>query len=160
MTNVALRLAGAVDLASVQMLIEELGYTGIDGDAFARGYAAVLDDAAQHIWLAELRGIVVGLMSLSMRPQIRLAGPIMTIDELVVAEGARGAGVGKQLLQLATREASRVGARRLELLTARGRPSYTRRFYVKNGFTEVDSAVMRWEGALVETQASPRAPHD
>ena len=95
---------------------------------------------------AELRGAVVGLMSLSMRPQIRLAGLIMTVDELVVAEGARGAGVGAALIELAKSEARRAGARRLELLTARGRPSYSRLFYVKNGFAEVDSAVMRWQG--------------
>jgi len=147
MTDVALRPACAADLASVRTLIEALGYAGIDVDAFARNYAAVLDDAAQSIWLAELRGTVVGLMSLSMRAQIRLAGPIVTVDELVVAESARGAGVGKQLIELAKREASRAGARRLELLTARGRPSYTRKFYTKNGFTEVDSAVMRWQAS-------------
>lgn len=32
---------------------------------------------------------------------------------------------------------------RLELETNRARESYLRRFYVKNGFTEADSAVMR-----------------
>jgi N-acetylglutamate synthase-like GNAT family acetyltransferase len=150
MSDVTLRVARASDLASVRTLIEELGYTGIDGGAFARGYASVLEDAAQHVWLAELRGIVVGLMSLSTRPQIRLAGLIMTIDELVVAESTRGAGVGRKLIELAKSEAIRAGARRLELLTAKGRPSYTRRFYVKNGFTEVDSAVMRWRDERVQ----------
>jgi GNAT superfamily N-acetyltransferase len=87
----------------------------------------------------------VGLMSLSTRPQIRLAGPIMTVDELVVAEEARGAGVGRELIELAKGEARRAGARRLELLTAKGRPSYARQFYVKNGFAEIDSAVLRWQ---------------
>jgi N-acetylglutamate synthase-like GNAT family acetyltransferase len=143
MLDITLRLARAGDLASVRALIEELGYTGIEPEAFAQGYAAVLADGAQRIWLAELRGALVGLMSLSTRPQLRLAGPITTVDELVVSEGARGAGVGKELIELAKGEARRAGARRLELLTARGRPSYARRFYVKNGFAEVDSAVMR-----------------
>ena len=155
MLDITLRLAGAGDLASVRALIEELGYTGIEPEAFAQGYAAVLADGGQRIWLAELRGALVGLMSLSTRPQLRLAGPITTVDELVVAEGARGVGVGKELIELAKREARRAGARRLELLTARGRPSYARQFYVKNGFAEVDSAVMRcdtsrtcWHDAL------------
>ena len=141
--DITLRLARAGDLASVHALIEELGYTGIEPEAFARGYTAVLADSAQCIWLAEVRGVVVGLLSLSTRPQIRLAGPITTVDELVVAQGVRGAGVGKELIELAKREARRAGARRLELLTARGRPSYARQFYVRNGFAEVDSAVMR-----------------
>ena len=145
MTDVILRLAGAGDLAYVHSLIEELGYVGVEREVFARGYASVLADGAQSIWLAELRGAVVRLISLSTRPQIRLAGPIMAVDELVVAEGARGAHVGAALIEKAKSEARRAGARRLELLTARGRPSYARQFYVKNGFTEVDSAVMRWQ---------------
>jgi GNAT superfamily N-acetyltransferase len=67
---------------------------------------------------------------------------------MVVTERARGTGLGGKLLELAKSEATRVGARRLELHTARGRPAYTRGFYVKNGFVEVDSAVLRWEGGL------------
>ena len=77
---------------------------------------------------------------------MRLAGCMVTIDELVVTAGARGAGIGARMLELAKAEAARVGARRLELHTARRRASYERGFYVKNGFAEVDSAVMRWEG--------------
>lgn len=146
MKDVTLRLASASDLTPVHGLIEELGYVGIEREAFARGYASVLADGAQRIWLAELRGAIVGLMSLSTRPQIRLAGLIMTVDELVVAQSVRGAGVGAALIELAKSEARRAGARRLELLTARGRPSYARQFYAKNGFAEVDSAVMRWRG--------------
>jgi GNAT superfamily N-acetyltransferase len=72
---------------------------------------------------------------------------LATIDELVVTEDARGRGVGKQLVDFAKSVAVRVGARRLELHTARKRPSYERGFYVKNGFTEIDSAVLRWEDA-------------
>jgi GNAT superfamily N-acetyltransferase len=75
------------------------------------------------------------------------AGLLVTIDEMVVAETARGAGVGARLLEHAKAEATRVGARRLELHTARPRPSYERGFYVKNGFVEVDSAVMRLKPA-------------
>lgn len=139
-----LRLACAADVAAVHGLIAELGYADLEKDAFARGYSSVLCDAAQQVWLAELDGLVVGLMSLSARPQMRLAGPIVTVDELVVSERARGAGVGKMLIDRAKKEAQRLGALRLELLTARGRPSYARWFYLKNGFLEVDSAVMRW----------------
>lgn len=139
-----MRLARAGDLTAVHALIGELGYADLQKDAFERGYATVLADPAQQVWLAELEGLVVGLISLSARQQIRLTGPILTVDELVVSERARGTGVGKKLIGLAKSEARRLGARRLELLTARGRPSYARQFYPKNGFVEVDSAVMRW----------------
>jgi N-acetylglutamate synthase-like GNAT family acetyltransferase len=144
-TAIDVRRASAGDVAAVNALIEELGYQGLDTEAFARGYAAVLADRSQQVWLAEIDGVVVGLVSMSTRPQIRLAGAILTVDELVVSERARGAGVGTELIELTKREAQRIGARRLELLTARGRASYSRRFYPKNGFVEVDSAVMRWK---------------
>jgi N-acetylglutamate synthase-like GNAT family acetyltransferase len=148
MGGTTVRRASTADTESARGLLRELGYAGIDEAAFALGFAAVLADPLQSVWLAEQEGRVVGLMSLSWRPQVRIAGLIMTIDELVVTEGARGSGLGAKLLEIAKDEATRVGARRLELLTARSRPSYKRGFYLKNGFTEVDSAVMRWEGGV------------
>jgi GNAT superfamily N-acetyltransferase len=126
-------------------LIRELGYGGFDDEAFVRGFTAVLADPAQQVVVAERQGQILGLMSLAARPQVRLAGLVVSIDELVVTERARGRGVGTRLVEFAKAEAARLGARRLELHTARGRPSYARGFYVKNGFAEVDSAVMRWE---------------
>jgi GNAT superfamily N-acetyltransferase len=145
-----LRVARPSDAAAVRDLIEELGYGGIDDADFAAAYRAVLADDTQRVWLAlpragEEEGRVVGMMSVSCRPQLRLAGPVMTIEEMVVTAAARGTGAGAALLALAKDEVRRLGAGRLELHTARGRPSYERGFYVKNGFREVDSAVMRWE---------------
>jgi GNAT superfamily N-acetyltransferase len=86
---------------------------------------------------------VVGMLSLSHRPQLRLGGTLVTIDELVVAERARGSGVGRALLRRAQDIASDTGALRVELTTNRTRESYERAFYAKNGFIEANSAVMR-----------------
>jgi N-acetylglutamate synthase-like GNAT family acetyltransferase len=142
--ELALRKATSSDVASARALAREFGYVELDELVFAQTFRAVLDDPSQQVWLAEQKGSIAGLMSLTTKPQIRLAGFVVTIDELVVTEASRGEGVGTKLLDLANTEALRVRARRLELHTARGRPSYERGFYVKNGFTEVDSAVMRW----------------
>jgi GNAT superfamily N-acetyltransferase len=135
-------------VGALRALVGELGYAGLDEETFATGFAAVLKDPAQQVWLAEHEGRIVGMMSLATRPQLRLGGMIVSIDEMVVTEGARGSGVGRALLDHAKNEAVRVSAPRLELHTGRRLPSYARGFYVKNGFVEVDSAVMRWEGAL------------
>jgi GNAT superfamily N-acetyltransferase len=148
MGNLVLRPAVDADAESARTLIRELGYGGLDEQTFSRSFASVLADPTQHAWVAEKDGHVVGLMSLSVRPQLRLGGCIVTIDEIVVTEHARGEGIGSRLLEFAKAEATRVGARRLELHTARRRPSYARGFYAKNGFTEVDSAVLRWEGGV------------
>jgi GNAT superfamily N-acetyltransferase len=143
-SDIVLREATCADVTSARALVRELGYGELDEPTFAQVFGAVLGDPSQQVWLAEQNGAIAGLMSLTIKPQIRLAGFVVTIDELVVTEASRGEGVGAKLLDLAKTEALRVRARRLELHTARGRPSYERGFYVKNGFTEVDSAVMRW----------------
>jgi GNAT superfamily N-acetyltransferase len=147
MGDFTLRRATRDDTDAARALLEELGYAFADEPTFARGFAAVLADSAQAVWLATGKGTVLGLMSMSSRPQVRLAGVIVTIDELVVHELARGQGVGASLLELAREESVRLGARRVELLTARSRESYARGFYVKNGFAEAPSAVMRWTPA-------------
>ncbi len=148
MDQLVVRPAVDADAESARALIRELGYGGLDAQTFSRGFAAVLADSTQRAWVAEKDGQVVGLMSLSVRPQLRLGGSIVTIDEIVVTEHARGKGIGTRLLEFAKAEAARVGARRLELHTARRLPSYARGFYTRNGFTEIDSAVMRWEGGV------------
>jgi PhnO protein len=145
MTEPTLRRTIPADAEAVRFLIEELGYGPLDERTFALGLEAVLADPAQQLLVAEADGQLLGFMSLDIKPQVRLTGPVATIDELVVSERARGLGIGTKLVEFAKAEAIRAGARRLELHTARKRPSYERGFYVKNGFAEVDSAVMRIE---------------
>ena len=69
MTEGTLRRARPGDAEHAWSLIGELGYTGLDEEAFSRGFGAVLADPAQQVWLAEEGGQVVGLMSISTRPQ-------------------------------------------------------------------------------------------
>lgn len=132
------------DLGVAYELIVALGYLNLGRDDFAAAFAAVLAHPEMLVFVAEGPGRgVVGLLSLSYRPQLRLGGRIATIDELVVRAGARGGGVGCALLARARAEAARLGARRLQLTTHRGYESYRRGFYIKNGLVEADSAVMR-----------------
>jgi N-acetylglutamate synthase-like GNAT family acetyltransferase len=140
-----IRRARVEDAGELRALVEELGYAGLDPAAFAAGLARVLEAEGQSVWVAETEGRVVGFVSVSCRPQLRLGAAVATIDEIVVAEAARGSGVGTELLEQARCEAARGGAVRLELHTQRARTSYARGFYAKNGFVEIDSAVMRSE---------------
>jgi N-acetylglutamate synthase-like GNAT family acetyltransferase len=145
MSELVLRAATRGDLEAIRGLLVDLGYTHLEDEpALDEVLEAVLADPGRGVWLAERAGAIVGLCSLSIRAQLRLAGVLVTIEELVVKDDARGAGIGSALLQLARNEAVRVGARRVELLTNRTRDAYLREFYVKRGFTEVASAVMRW----------------
>jgi GNAT superfamily N-acetyltransferase len=128
----------------------ELGYPDLTIARFAEVYSSVQKHPTMTLIVAEDDGEVVGLASISRRPQLRLAADLITIDELVVADSARGLGVGRALLEHVKEMAGRSGARRLELETNRARESYRRRFYVKNGFTEANSAVMRIEYDLAD----------
>jgi N-acetylglutamate synthase-like GNAT family acetyltransferase len=138
-----IRPATDADMQAAFKLIGELGYPDVDFNEFATTYSSVQNHPGMTLLLAEHDGDVVGLASISRRPQLRLAGDLITIDELVVADTARGLGVGRSLLQHVKTMSQDSGARRLELETTRTRESYERSFYVKNGFTEADSAVMR-----------------
>jgi N-acetylglutamate synthase-like GNAT family acetyltransferase len=143
--GIIIRLATEADLRAVFDLMDSFGYPGLSQLRFGETYREVLNDPSMFVVLAEANGGVVGLATLSRRPQLRLTANLVTIDELAIAPDWRGRGIGKALLNQAKGIARHSGCRRLELLTNRSRESYRRGFYVKNGFTEADSAVMRIE---------------
>lgn len=146
MNDPSIRLATESDARAAFDLMSELGYPDISFARFVETYNSVLEHPAMSLMLAEdEQGTIIGLVSISNRPQLRLAGALVTVDELVVADRARGRGMGRQLLNAALGMFRESGARRIELLTNRSRESYRREFYVKNGFVEADSAVMRIE---------------
>jgi GNAT superfamily N-acetyltransferase len=148
-----IRRAVEIDREAAHRLIAELGYSEINPVDFKKVFAEALNHKETFVFLAEEDlGKVIGLMSISYRPQLRLAGTLVCIDELVIAEEARGMGVGKALLNVAKDIAAQLGAKRLELHTNRGRVSYQRAFYVKNGFSESNSAVMRLEPEFSENE--------
>src|SRR5262245_33142272 len=137
-----IKTATETNLRAAFKLMSELGYIDLDFDAFTEVYIALLKDPATTLLVAEAtEGPLIALASISRRPQLRLGGDLVTIDELVVSSAARGRGVGRAILDRAKEIA--LNARRLELQTNRGRESYQRGFYLKNGFSEADSAVMR-----------------
>ena len=139
-----IRLATENDVQAAFKLMTDLGYPDVERARFAKTYHEVLEHPAMLLIVAEDENEeVIGLASISNRPQLRLTRNLVTIDEFVIAAGARGKGAGRELLNAAIAMAKKLGARRLELETNRARESYRREFYIKNGFIEADSAVMR-----------------
>ncbi|MBN8613712.1 MAG: GNAT family N-acetyltransferase [Deltaproteobacteria bacterium] len=138
------RHAALSDLAAIHGLLVDLGYAHLSRDALADVLDALLRDDTRGVWLADVETEVVGLLTTTVRSQLRLAGLEMTVEELVVREHVRGRGVGRALLDRAKAEARRLGVLRVQLTTNRTRDVYVRGFYPKNGFVEAPSAVMRW----------------
>jgi N-acetylglutamate synthase-like GNAT family acetyltransferase len=145
--NLTIRDAVIEDIDAICNLIVELGYAQVDPSRFRSAFRELLARPDLRVLIAEdsTNRQVIGLASMSSRPQIRLGGTLVTIDEFVVSQRARGRGVGHALLDEAKQQARELGGTRLQLDTNRRRESYQRGFYVKNGFVEADSAVMRME---------------
>ena len=141
--EVVIRSATDSDAQAAFKLIAELGYRNLSFARFAPTYQSVLASAVTMTFIAEVNGDAVGLATISFRPQLRLAANLFSIDEFVIADRARGQGVGRRFLEHLKAVAKQAGAKRLELETNRARASYRRGFYVKNGFIEADSALMR-----------------
>jgi GNAT superfamily N-acetyltransferase len=144
-----IRRANEEDGAGAFTLIGALGYVDIDRGGFEAVFKAIIASDDMAVLVAEDdNGRVVGLAAVSWRLQLRLSGLLVSLDELVVDSSIRGAGIGKALLDevkaLAAGVAqSRLMPWRLQLETRRTRESFQRQFYAKNGFREVDSALMR-----------------
>lgn len=83
--------------------------------------------------VAELAGILVGYIRLTHPTSLACNAHVRQIQGLVVADEARGAGVGRALLRAAGEEARRQGARRLTLRVL-GHNIPARRLYESEGF--------------------------
>ena len=142
-SNIVLRPACSKDREAVRGLIGELGYQIDRGAPFERIFTSMLADPSHTLLVAESEGVVVGFAGWSRVPSLHLCGQTLLLDELAVAASARGKGVGKALLAALSAAAQELGAVRIKLTTNRARESYRRGFYLKNGYTETNSAVFR-----------------
>ncbi|WP_037868258.1 GNAT family N-acetyltransferase [Streptomyces sp. NRRL S-813] len=86
-----------------------------------------------EIFVAELDGAVVGYIRLGLATPLASNAHVRQIRGLAVADGARGAGVGRALLRAAVAEARRRGARRLSLRVL-GHNTAARKLYESEGF--------------------------
>jgi GNAT superfamily N-acetyltransferase len=100
----------------VKVLLGELGFTG---DAATVTWI-VSHPEMELIVAADSFDKVIGFVQLSHRPNLRHAGRIATIDELVVQKAWRRKGVGRELLRRAVDRARVLGVKRLEVQTLEG----------------------------------------
>lgn len=92
-----------------------------------RSLLLVATDAQQHIH---------GYCAVHWLPVAVQQGWEGYVSELFVAEAARGAGLGQQLLDAATQAARDRDCVRIWLVNNRDRPSYVRGFYSQQGWSE------------------------
>lgn len=122
MNDLVLRNAEKRDLPALKSLtlelreIAEIETTSFQAD-FHRLFSLCIDDPKFHIIVAEREGQILGYLTLWLRPCLSHVGLSALIDELVVAEGARGQCVGRALLEEALKRAQGAGCVEMEVST-------------------------------------------
>jgi GNAT superfamily N-acetyltransferase len=135
---VSVRLAAAGDFEAVTALLVELGRPEIGAEPAAcrAVYERQLADPDACHLVAEAGGAVVGVCTLHFRPRLNHPSPEAWVPDLVVAERARGGGIGGALLAEAERRALARGCHALTLESGNWRTD-AHRFYLAAGLHDV-----------------------
>ena len=140
--GIELRRARPGDATGVRALVAQLGHAPAE-----RAFAETFNQVARHPEAAVLvlaAGVrVVGYLALSHRPQVRLAGRVALIDELVIDAEHRRQGLGSALIEHALDLARGLGCARIEVTSERAGDEVARSFLSAHGFAAVDATLLR-----------------
>lgn len=140
-----LRAARRGDAEAIRGLLTELGYPG-SGDAGTIHWI-LSHPEMEVIVAADPADKVIGMLTLSHRPQLRAKGRIARIEELVVNQACRRRGVGRALVARARERAAALDAKRLELITHGADDESVRAFCADAGFAEDAARIFRLSSA-------------
>ncbi|MCK5182525.1 MAG: GNAT family N-acetyltransferase [Dehalococcoidia bacterium] len=140
MKDILVREATESDLPVIGKLLEDLtdamdNTEGIDTGIALKTCQYLLNDDSSHFLVAAMEGTPVGFMNFTVRQTILHRSPSGLIDELVVAEGYRSKGVGKQLVLAAVEKCRQLGCCEVEASTEKTNLE-AREFYKQCGFEE------------------------
>jgi GNAT superfamily N-acetyltransferase len=127
------------DAEPIKTLLGELGFTG---DAATVTWI-VSHPEMEIIVAADSFDKVIGFCALSHRPNLRHAGRVATIDELVVAKAWRKKGVGRELLKRAIDRAKVLGVKRLEIQSLEMEGEDAKPFFEKTGLKPAGLSVYK-----------------
>lgn len=121
------------DLPALPDLLAQLGYPS-GGDAVAARIPRILD-AGGRVLVAREEGDVLGVIAMAFMPLLHHDDELCRITALVVADRARGRGIGKALVAEAERIARGRGCLRIEVTSADHRTG-AHAFYLALGYDE------------------------
>ncbi|AYG94848.1 N-acetyltransferase [Brevundimonas naejangsanensis] len=154
--ELTVRRATAADAEDLHALMRalaehegEAAYLAATPASLAQALAAQPPRAA--FLLAELDGRAAGYVSWTRVYGIWRGRDYFNLDDLFVAEAARGAGVGEALMRAFAAEAAVEGlGGRWEVKTAN---HGARRFYARLGATQTEKVVVHWSAEAMRTTA-------
>jgi GNAT superfamily N-acetyltransferase len=130
--GVMVREAVIGDLDAVHALYRQL-YAELDlplDDRVRRQWADTLGTPRRAVLVAELDGCAIGTADVTLMANAARARPYLLVENVVVAEGHRGAGIGRALLDTARERARAAGCYKLQLAATED-PAYA--FYEAAG---------------------------
>ncbi len=138
--EISIEPARGADLPSIRSLLAELlaamtDTEGLDLERAVASYRALISIPGQYVLVARQSGTALGFISFSTRQTLLHPAPSALIDELVVSRGARGTGVGRQLIEAAISASRELGCCEVEVSTEKSNTG-ARRFYKACGFEE------------------------
>jgi GNAT superfamily N-acetyltransferase len=114
-----------------------------DEEKQQRGLALMLmDSTSRCIMVAELEGRIIGMCTAQILISTAEGGPSALLEDLVVAEGCRGQGIGTELLNEIAGWAKTIGVRRLQLLADRNNAGALE-FYHKQAWQTTELICLR-----------------
>ena len=145
-----MREASAEDAEIIHSLAAELA--GAVGDSppsleDVRGrLAELLEERRARVLVAE-GDVVVGVVSLWIKPDLAHGDSVVEVPMLVISEDRRREGVGKLMMEEVQRLAAENGATLIELVaTTQNNPA--REFYRSLGFVETDHVTLEFVGEV------------
>ncbi|MFB9308908.1 GNAT superfamily N-acetyltransferase [Agromyces hippuratus] len=106
-------------------------------EVLAPRFRELIADAAAFVLFAGPTPEPQGYAVVTLRPTVYCDGPLAVLDELYVAPGLRGAGIGTALLEHAIAEVLRRGGGEMHINVDEDDVD-ARRFYERHGFVNVE----------------------
>jgi ribosomal protein S18 acetylase RimI-like enzyme len=150
-SGIEVREAAAEDIDAIHSLAGELAATVGDSppgfeDVRAR-LVELLEEPRARVLVAEDGGVVVGVASLWIKPDLAHGDTVVEVPTLVVAEGSRREGVGKLLMEEVQRLGAENAADLIELVATTQNVA-AREFYRTLGFVETDHVTLEFVGNM------------
>jgi GNAT superfamily N-acetyltransferase len=146
MSDVTVRMAAPADWAAVAGLLVELGRGVAAGTAddptHRQSFAGHLRQLGNVTLVAEIDGDVVGVVDMEYHQRLGDHRPQARVNDVVVTERVRGAGIGSALLGRAEELARKRGCFRMALVTASWREASIA-FYRREGWQDYGAWVVK-----------------
>jgi len=126
------------DARTVSTLVGQLGYTRSEQEI--RDWIAAADASRQAALVACYGGEVAGWIEVSIERHLQSA-PLALIGGLVVAEGLRGKGIGRELCRAAEAWAWKHAVEKVRV-TSRSTRIDAHRFYTRDGYGVVKTSLI------------------